>query len=186
MPPNMAPARGITSQPSMSARLMRVDTIPAGSAIWAEDDESVWVLAEVIRQENTLLTVRDKKTGDELEIDLVRADMLRPEQRTTQTDRAGRGHWGVHKCGQMVSAKGNMFCLGRVWFLRLIWMGVFFCLRGLCATQVHGEVSVRRNTHFFFVALGVFLRALTSSLFSRAAPWERMVPFCAMVCTAIN
>lgn len=52
--------------------LLRADTIPAGSEIWAEDDEQVWMLAEVLRQENTLLTVRQKSTGDELEIDLVR------------------------------------------------------------------------------------------------------------------
>lgn len=38
-----------------------------------EDQEDVWVLAEVLRQQDTLLTVRRKKTGDELEIDMVRA-----------------------------------------------------------------------------------------------------------------
>lgn len=54
--------------------LMTADTIPAGSAIWAESDEDVWVLAEVVRQENTLLTVRQKTTGEELEIDLVREE----------------------------------------------------------------------------------------------------------------
>lgn len=76
MPPNMAPVRGITSQPSMSAKLMRADTIPRGSSIWVEDDEEVWVVADVIRQQNTLLTVRRKKTGEELEIDLVRCVKL--------------------------------------------------------------------------------------------------------------
>lgn len=73
MSPNMAPARGITSQPSMSAKLMRAEIIPRGRSIWVEDEEDVWVLAEVVRQQDTLLTVRRKKTGDELEIDLVRA-----------------------------------------------------------------------------------------------------------------
>lgn len=74
MPPNIAPSRGITTQPSVSMNLMRADTIPKGSAIWAESDEDVWVLAEVVRQENTLLTVRQKTTGEEMEIDLVRAE----------------------------------------------------------------------------------------------------------------
>lgn len=77
MPPNIAPARGITSQPSVSMNLMRADTIPAGSAIWAESDDDVWVLAEVVRQENTLLTVRRKTTGEEMEIDLVREEERR-------------------------------------------------------------------------------------------------------------
>lgn len=75
MPPHNVPARGITSQPSVSMSLLRADTIAAGSEIWAEDEgdggEDVWMLAEVVRQENTLLTVRKKETGEELEIDLV-------------------------------------------------------------------------------------------------------------------
>lgn len=72
MPPDVAPARGITSQPSMSMNLIQADTIPAGSEVWAEDDEQVWMLAEVVRQENTLITVRHKSSGEEVEIDLVR------------------------------------------------------------------------------------------------------------------
>lgn len=72
MPPDAAPARGITSQHSMSMNLIRADTIPAGSEVWAEHDEQVWMLAEVVRQENTLVTVRQKSTGEEVEIDLVR------------------------------------------------------------------------------------------------------------------
>lgn len=55
--------------------LIRADTIPPGSEIWTEDEtddgEEVWMLAQVVRQENTLLTVRKKQTGEELEIDLV-------------------------------------------------------------------------------------------------------------------
>lgn len=78
MPPQGVPARGIVSQPSVSMNLIRADTIPVGSEIWAEDEadggEEVWMLAQVVRQENTLLTVRKKKTGEELEIDLVSYD----------------------------------------------------------------------------------------------------------------
>lgn len=73
MSPNMEPpVRGITSQPSMSMQLMRADTIPPGSHVWVEDKEMVWVLVEVVRQENTILTVREKDTRQEQEIDLVR------------------------------------------------------------------------------------------------------------------
>lgn len=46
--------------------------------MWTEDTVSMWVLVEVIAQDNTLLRVRNKKTGSELEIDLVR--------RKTETD----------------------------------------------------------------------------------------------------
>lgn len=72
MPPHSVPARGIISQPSISATLMRVEAIARGSKIWVEDDEQVWLLAEVVRQDNTILTVREKRTGLEKEIDLVR------------------------------------------------------------------------------------------------------------------
>lgn len=62
-------------QASVSMNLIRADTMPPGSEIWTEDEtedgEEVWMLAQVVRQENTLLTVRKKKTGEELEIDLV-------------------------------------------------------------------------------------------------------------------
>lgn len=52
--------------------LARAGTVPIGSGVWAEDEAQVWILAEVMRQESTRLTVRNKKTGAELQIDLVR------------------------------------------------------------------------------------------------------------------
>ncbi len=64
MPPS-APA-------PVSGSLLTAETIPVGSQIWVDDEEQVWMLAEVVRQENTSLTVRRKATGEELEIDLVR------------------------------------------------------------------------------------------------------------------
>lgn len=57
----------------MSGSLLQAETIPVGNEIWVDDDDQVWMLAEVVRQENTSLTVRRKATGEELEIDLVRA-----------------------------------------------------------------------------------------------------------------
>lgn len=81
MSPDVGPRRGIVSQPSVSMKLLRAQTIEAGSEIWAEDEsdggEEVWMLAQVLRQDNTLLTVRKKETGEELEIDLVRAKGVR-------------------------------------------------------------------------------------------------------------
>lgn len=77
MPPSAAaaPARGLVSQPSVSMNLIQAESIPAGSEIWVEDEDDggqeVWMLATVVEQTNTLLTVRKKKTGEELEIDLV-------------------------------------------------------------------------------------------------------------------
>lgn len=73
----------------MSMNLIRADTIPAGSEVWAENDEHVWMLAEVVRQENTLVTVRQKSTGQEVEIDLVR--YLFYTQRFSATKRPGVG-----------------------------------------------------------------------------------------------
>ena len=69
MPPNSG-RPGMKSQ-SSSMNLMRADTIPRGEDIWIEDDELVWALATVLRQENTQLMVRRKRTGEEDEIDLV-------------------------------------------------------------------------------------------------------------------
>lgn len=75
MSPDVAPPRGIVSQASVSMKLLRAQPIETGSEIWAEDEsdggEEVWMLAQVLRQDNTLLTVRKKNTGEELEIDLV-------------------------------------------------------------------------------------------------------------------
>lgn len=58
----------------VSGSLLQADTIPVGSEIWADDEDGdqVWIQAEVIRQENTSLTIRRRSTGLELEIDLVR------------------------------------------------------------------------------------------------------------------
>lgn len=71
MPPQSVPDRGITSQPSVSMNLLRADTMDKGTEIWTEDEDEVWMLAEVLRQENTRLSVRRKSTGEELQIDLV-------------------------------------------------------------------------------------------------------------------
>lgn len=68
MPPSAAPVSG---------SLLTAETIPVGSEIWVDDEEQVWMLAEVIRQENTSLTVRRKGTGEEVEIDLVRGTCMR-------------------------------------------------------------------------------------------------------------
>lgn len=72
MPPSMnTPARGIVSQPSMSASLMIADARPVGSMIWTEHGQKIWVLAKVVSQANTMLIVR-RETGEQAEIDLVR------------------------------------------------------------------------------------------------------------------
>lgn len=69
------PVRAIQKQQSMSAApsatIIHAKTIDAGSRIWTEDEDDVWVLVEVLRQENTLLAVQDARTGREREVDLV-------------------------------------------------------------------------------------------------------------------
>lgn len=58
----------------VSGSLLLAHTIPVGSEIWTDDEEGdqVWIQAEVIRQENTSLTIRRKSMGEELKFDLVR------------------------------------------------------------------------------------------------------------------
>lgn len=68
MPP---PRRGLSLQRSVSARLMQAKQMPRGEEIWVEDEKAVWVLAELVEQQNTILKVRRKDTGQALEIDLV-------------------------------------------------------------------------------------------------------------------
>lgn len=71
MPPNnTAPPRGIVS--SMSKKAFRADKRPDGSLVWTEDPDKMWLLVEVLSQDNTLLRVRNKATGETQEIDLVR------------------------------------------------------------------------------------------------------------------
>lgn len=68
----MAPR--LTPQVSTSMSLMRAETIPVGSEVWVDDEKQVWMLVKVVRQDNTILTVRQKTTGDEEEVDLVSCD----------------------------------------------------------------------------------------------------------------
>lgn len=71
MPPHSeaAPARGITS--SMSTKAFTAEKRPEGSLVWTENPEKGWVLVEVLTQDNTLLSVRNKATGAAEMIDLV-------------------------------------------------------------------------------------------------------------------
>lgn len=50
---------------------MRAMKRPRGSEIWVEDDAQVWALAEVVSQDNTLLTVRRTGSAEMESIDLV-------------------------------------------------------------------------------------------------------------------
>lgn len=45
----------------------------AGEELWVEDPKVVWALASLVSQQNTILKVRRKDTGDLVDIDLVRA-----------------------------------------------------------------------------------------------------------------
>lgn len=58
-------------QRSISARLMSADQIPMGEEIWVEDAKEVWVLTQLVSQQNTQLKVKNKATGEVVEIDLV-------------------------------------------------------------------------------------------------------------------
>lgn len=71
MPPNnTAPPRGIVS--AMSKKAFRADKRAEGALVWTGDADKVWLLVEVLSQDNTLLRVRNKATGETQEIDLVR------------------------------------------------------------------------------------------------------------------
>lgn len=72
------PRRGVSR--SLSTHLVRADTYPVGSEIWTNGEGEIWVLARVIRQENTILTAWRKSTGETLEIDLVREAERSEEQ----------------------------------------------------------------------------------------------------------
>ncbi|CAM9488990.1 unnamed protein product, partial [Ectocarpus sp. 13 AM-2016] len=61
-PPTMALSR------SLSARVMRARCFTGDT--WVDDEVEVWILAEVVRQDNTLLTVRRKSNGEDIEVDL--------------------------------------------------------------------------------------------------------------------
>lgn len=72
-PSEYMPARSLALQRSVSSRLMRADIRLKGEDVWIEDEKEVWVLAEMVRQDETILTVRRKDTGKILEIDQVGA-----------------------------------------------------------------------------------------------------------------
>ena len=62
---------GQHAERSLSTLLVRADTYRAGSEVWMDDEAHVWVQAEVLKQENTLLTLRRKDSGETVEIDVV-------------------------------------------------------------------------------------------------------------------
>lgn len=64
-----APMRGLVSQPSISAQLMRAEIRAASSKIWMEDARKVWALVEVVSQDNTIVTIKHPD-GQRDEIDL--------------------------------------------------------------------------------------------------------------------
>lgn len=72
MPPDsMPPIRGLALQRSMSTKVMVADVIPPGKEIWVDNDKEVWVLTDLLSQQNTVLKVRRKDTGEVLDVDLV-------------------------------------------------------------------------------------------------------------------
>ena len=91
----MGPSRRGMSR-SLSTHLVRADKYEVGSEIWTSEEGEIWVLAEVISQENTILAVRRKSTGEALEIDLVR----RGERERERQD----GHTYVPSCASRVSS----------------------------------------------------------------------------------
>lgn len=61
----------------MSSLVMHAEKMNSGSLVWKEHSQKVWVLVEVLSQENTMLRVRHKATREEEEVDLVRHVMAR-------------------------------------------------------------------------------------------------------------
>ena len=71
MAPSHTRTPSYTEEPVASQRLIRADKIPKGRVIWIEDDDEVWQEAEVIEQNNTLLTCKHRGNGSTVEVDLV-------------------------------------------------------------------------------------------------------------------
>lgn len=80
--------RGLVSQPSMSAQLMRAEIRPAGSKIWMEAERQVWALVEVVSQDNTILKIK-RPDGKPDEIDLVSQLRTRASEERIVVDEAG-------------------------------------------------------------------------------------------------
>lgn len=68
----MPPPRSLALQRSVSSRLMSADQMRSGEEVWVEDQSEVWVLTDLLHQQNTLLRVRRKDTGLQMEVDMVR------------------------------------------------------------------------------------------------------------------
>lgn len=61
---------------SLSTHLIKAAHHDIGSDVWMDDENQVWVQATVLKQDNTLLTLRRKGTGETVEIDMVRVKRL--------------------------------------------------------------------------------------------------------------
>lgn len=83
-----APMRGLVSQPSISAQLMRAEIRAASSKIWMEDARKVWALVEVVSQDNTIVTIKHPD-GQRDEIDLVSQLLPRASEERVVVDGVG-------------------------------------------------------------------------------------------------
>lgn len=68
MPP---PTRSVALRRSVSSQLLRAEQLPVGGEIWIENEVTVWALAVLDEQDNTMLKVRRRDTGKMVEVDLV-------------------------------------------------------------------------------------------------------------------
>jgi len=57
-----------TRTPSML--LMTSHEVGCGSEVWVEDHNTIWTKAEIIKENNSILTIRKLNTGEEFTIDL--------------------------------------------------------------------------------------------------------------------
>lgn len=79
MPPNImassvrrASRGGATLlQRPVSARLLQFEKLVPEEELWVEDENETWVLAVLVEQQNTILKVQRKDTGEVLQVDLV-------------------------------------------------------------------------------------------------------------------
>ncbi|CAM9355556.1 unnamed protein product [Discosporangium mesarthrocarpum] len=94
MPPNsMAVDEGA---PTASSRLMKAEKFQTGMKVWTDDEEEVWISVEVVKQESTVVTVKNRSTGEVLDIDLGFAEIY-PQNPKVVSDMTALHH--IHEAG---------------------------------------------------------------------------------------
>lgn len=62
--------KSLKDERTLSQRFIRAPIFDTSQFVWIEEEEKVWVLCTILKQDNTILRVQDVDTGNVYQIDI--------------------------------------------------------------------------------------------------------------------